>query len=541
MKLLLILLPIFLVTSCYKGIKVDLVIHNARIHTLDENNIIAEAMAIKDGKIVELGPEQQILNRYRAEEEIDAQGKDIYPGFTDAHCHVLSLAEQKLGVDLMGTRSQEELLMRLEKYQQKNNRTFIVGHSWDQSLWSDKSMPTHEKLNELFPGVPVCLFRIDGHSALVNEVLLQKANINSDTQIEGGIVTVMNGQCTGILVDNAMNFVQEFIPPYPTKELEKTLLDIQNSLFQYGITGIHEAGIENKEIALFQNLIDQGKWELNTYAMLKSTEKNIAFAKKNGVFQYKNLSIRSFKVFGDGALGSRGALLKKPYSDQHNHFGVLTASPEKMKRIAMVCESTGYQMNTHAIGDSTNKIVLELYKKIYETNKDHRWRIEHAQVVDPADFSLFNKYGVFPSVQPTHAVSDLRWAENRLGKNRMAGAYAYRSILKEAGMLAIGTDFPVEHFDPFLTIHAAVQRMNKDNFPTGGFLNSEAISLEECIKGMTIWAAFSAFQEENLGTLEKGKHATFAIFEHRVTSSDSFRPNFSRMTFIAGKKVYSSL
>jgi predicted amidohydrolase YtcJ len=273
--------------------------------------------------------------------------------------------------------------------------------------------------------------------------------------------------------------------------------------------------------------------------MLMPSKENIAFARKNGIYTYKNLSIRSFKVMGDGALGSRGALLKKPYSDDHAHFGVLTTPISEMKRIATICELTGYQMNTHAIGDSTNNLLLNIYKGIFEVNKDHRWRIEHAQVLDPKDFALFSQYGIFASVQPTHAVSDQRWAEARLGKERMKGAYAYKSLLQQCGMLAIGTDFPIELTDPFLTIHAAVQRKNSENFPSNGFYSNEAITFDECIKGMTIWAAYASFDEARLGTLEKGKEATLSVFVNKVTAGPEYQPNFAAYTFIKGKKVYS--
>lgn len=534
------ILPVLILTSCFKGKSVDLVIHNARIHSLNDNDAIFEAIAVKDGKIIELGPNRQILNKYTSEEEIDAGGKDIYPGFTDAHGHIISLAKQKLGLDLIGTHSFDELILRLEKYQQKNNRKFIIGRGWDQSLWGTKEMPTNEKLNELFPTTPICLYRIDGHAILVNDALLKKAKITSDSKIDGGIITLKAGKCTGLLIDNAMNSVISLLPSYSKKEFKKTILEIQNELFQYGITGVHEAGIEFEEISIFKELVNSKKMNLNLYAMLLPTDKNIEFAKKHGVYQNKNLLIRSFKVFGDGALGSRGAYLKHEYNDQHKHFGVLTTPLEEMKRIALICEVTGYQMNTHAIGDSTNSLLLNLYKSIYEINRDHRWRIEHAQVIDPKDIVLFGKYGVFPSVQPTHAVSDQRWAEDRLGKNRLIGSYAYNSLLKQTGMIAIGTDFPIENINPFLTIHAAVQRMNSDNFPSAGFLFNEAITLNECIKGMTKWAAFAAFQEHELGTLEKGKHATFAIFEYPITSSSMYKSNFSYMTFVKGKKVYST-
>jgi predicted amidohydrolase YtcJ len=538
--LLLLSSAFFLLNSCYKGQSVDMIIHNASIHTMNEGYVVAEAMAIKDGKILEVGPERQILNKYAADKQIDAQGKDVYPGLTDAHGHLLSYAKQKLSIDLVGTLSFEELLVRTEKYQSKFKRKFIVGRGWDQSLWPSNELPENSALNKLYPNIPVCLFRIDGHALLANDALLKLAGIDPETKIEGGIIHLKNGQCTGLLVDNAMNPVYELIPEFPEREMRSAILEIQDELYQYGITGVHEAGIENKDIDFFKKMIDKDEFSLDLYAMLMPSEENISFAKKNGPYSYKNLIIRSFKVMGDGALGSRGALLKQPYSDQHGHHGVLTTPVSEMKRIASIAEETGYQMNTHAIGDSTNKILLELYQRVFEVNKNHRWRIEHAQVIDPKDFKLFSAYGVFPSVQPTHAVSDQRWAEQRLGRKRMVGAYAYKTLLKQYGMLAIGTDFPVELTDPFLTIHAAVNRQNGENFPGGGFYRNESITLEECIKGMTIWAAFASFQEERLGSLEKGKDATFAIFESPVKASEEFKPNFASYTFIKGKMVYST-
>ncbi len=534
-----LVLCIYLTSSCIKGKSVDLIIHNARIHTMDENGSVEQALAIRDGKIIEVGPERQILNKYSAEETIDAGGKDVYPGLTDAHGHILSYAKQKLSCELNGSRSFDEVLVRLEKYQSKNNRKFIVGRGWDQSLWSDKSFPTNDKLNELFPTVPVCLIRVDGHALLANDAALERAGIKSTNIIEGGIIHLKDGKCTGLLVDNAMNPIFGIIPEYAEDEIMNAIMEIEHELFQYGITEVHEAGIEHNDIGLFKKLIDKKGFKLSLYAMLMPSDENISFAKKNGIYSHKNLTIRSFKVMGDGALGSRGAFLKLPYTDAHDHHGVLTTPVEEMRRIAAIASSVGYQMNTHAIGDSTNRIMLEIYKGIFEANKDHRWRIEHAQVVDPIDFELFEKYGVFPSVQPSHAVSDQRWAEQRLGKDRMKGAYAYKSLLNRAGMLAIGTDFPIEPIDPFNTLHAAVSRQNTDNFPDGGFYINEAISVEECMKGMTIWAAFASFQEHSKGSLEKGKDATFVIFNQPVIDEGGYRPNFAYMTFISGKKVYS--
>lgn len=537
-----LLLPVFyllILTSCFKGKRVDLIVHNAKIHTIDENNTEGQAMAIKNGKIIEIGPERQILNKYTAEEEIDAGGKDVYPGFTDAHAHLFSLAEQKLTLDLTGCQSFDELLVRLEKYASKNKGEFIIGRGWDQSLWPTNEMPDNTKINEILPNTPVCLYRIDGHAALVNNALLEKAKINLKTTIEGGQIEVKNQTCTGILLDNAMNLVQKYIPPFNQEEIKNALLEIQEELFQYGITGIHEAGIENEEIKILQSLVKKNQLLINIYAMLYPTEKNFIFAKKEGVYKLKNLSIRSFKVMLDGALGSRGALLKKEYEDQHGYFGIRTTSEAELNRITSVCEITKYQLNTHCIGDSAAAIIFKHIAKLNQVNKDHRSRIEHAQVIDTKDFHYFSELGIFPSVQPTHAVSDQRWTEQRIGKERIKGAYAYKSLLNSYGMLALGTDFPVESTDPFLTIHAAVQRKDINNFPSSGFYPGEALTFEECIKGMTIWPAFASFQEMHSGSLEKGKEATFVIFENPVNSTTNFQNNFAYMTFIKGKKVFS--
>lgn len=542
MKKYLVLLVVsttILFSGCYKGKAVDLVIYNAAIHTMDDANHVYDAIAIKDGKVIEAGPERQIRNKYAADEEIDAAGKDIYPGFTDAHGHLFSYADQLLSTNLVGAKSFDEVLVRLEKYQQKKHRSIIIGRGWDQSLWEDKAFPTNEKLSQLFPNTPVCLIRIDGHALIANDALLKRAKIDASTKIDGGIIHLEKGKCTGFLVDNAMNPIYKLLPAFPEKEVMNAIEEIQAELLQYGITGVHEAGIQFKQIGLFQKMIAQKKLVLNIYAMLMPTKENKAFALKNGIYNHKNLLIRSFKVMGDGALGSRGAFLKKEYADKHNHFGVLTTPLTEIKSIADFCQKTGYQMNTHAIGDSTNALLLSIYKSIYTVNKDHRWRIEHAQIVDAKDLHFFGDYAVFPSVQPTHAVSDQRWAEQRLGKNRIKNAYAYKSLLNQFGMLAIGTDFPIELTDPFLTIHAAVQRKNSEDFPSGGFYSPERISFDECIKGMTIWAAFAAFQEKQLGSLEKGKDATFAIFENKITSTSEYKPNFSLATYIKGKKVYS--
>ncbi len=528
-KLASLLVLLLALASCMKGEKVDLIVHNAKIHTLDLSNTIHEAIAIRNGKIVEVGPERQILNKYRSDETIDAQGKEMYPGLTDAHGHMLMYAKQLLGIDLRGVRSEQELIHRCEQYKaQHPNLKFVIGQGWDQTLWAGQQMPTNQQLNALFPNIPVCLYRVDGHAALVNDFLIKKSKILDQLEgLSGGEVVFQTYKPTGLLIDNAINIVQPFLPNYSKKEYLKALLQVQDELLQYGITGVHEAGIDFEHIAWFKQLIKAGKLQLNLYAMLMDTPQNRQFAQKNGPFLYKNLSIRSFKCFADGALGSRGALLKAPYHDHPESRGLLLTEVARMQNLAQFCLKYGYQMNTHSIGDSANALVLSIYEKVYKQKSDHRFRIEHAQVIDPSDFQNFANFAVFPSVQPTHAVSDADWAEARLGKKRMKGAYAYRTLLAQFGMLAIGTDFPVEQTNPFLSIQAAVNRPAQ-----------EALTLEEVLRGMTIFAAFASFEENRLGTLEKGKDATFAIFEYPVVSDAGQVQNYAWRTFIKGRCVF---
>lgn len=550
---------VVILASCMKGQKVDLIIHNAKIHTMDISNSVHDAIAIRNGKVVEVGPERQILNKYRSDETIDAQGKEMYPGFTDAHGHMLMYAKQLLGLDLRGVRSEQEMIHRCEQYKAQHPKLkFIIGRGWDQTQWAGQQMPTNTELNRLFPDIPVCLYRIDGHAALVNSFLMKKGRVldqmkylkggeiqffnevedvtpssqcniprNSDSHQYGSKIIFLTREPSGILIDNAMNLVQPCIPDYSEKDYLEALLQVQDELLQYGITGVHEAGIDFEHIGSFQTLVSKNRLKLNVYAMLMDSPQNRRFASTNGPYQLKNLSIRSFKCFADGALGSRGALLKAPYHDHPESRGLLLTEVERMQNLAQFCLSTGYQMNTHSIGDSANALILDLYAGVFKQKPDHRFRIEHAQVVDPIDFQKFASYAVFPSVQPTHAVSDADWAENRLGKKRMKGAYAYRTLMDQFGMLALGTDFPVEQTNPFATIQAAY------NSPFG-----QGLTLEEILRGMTIYAAFASFQEKQLGTLEKGKDATLAIFEYPVNGEAGQVQNYAWRTFIKGRCVF---
>lgn len=519
--------------SCMKGKQVDLIIHNAKIHCMDDQNTVEDAMAIKDGKIVEVGPERQILNKYRAEEVRDAKQMDVYPGFTDAHTHLFSLAKQNLGVDLTDCQSMEEVVDRIKTYLKNKKHSFVIGRGWDQTRWKDDRMPSKELISKAFPTIPIALYRIDGHALLVNEAFL--------TTIRPCKTLILDGPFeTGLFIDNDMSIPEAKLNDFSESEYQQELRNIQKKLFAYGVTGVHEAGVMHWQVDLLKRMVQKNQLSLDIYAMLTANEENYQYAKRNGPLSFKNLSVRSFKLYVDGALGSRGALLKAPYADQHGHFGNQLISEEGLSLWINRSLELNFQLNTHAIGDKGNLMVLNAYKGAFEQNPDHRWRIEHAQVVDPADLHFFGDYAIFPSVQPTHATSDQDWAEYRLGKKRMRGAYAYQSLYNQFGMLALGTDFPVEDINPYLTLRAAVLRKDKNNYPEKGFLIDEALDVNTALKGMTIWPQFASFSETQRGMLIQGMEATFFICAKTISAKEIPADNYALATFIRGKIVYDA-
>ena len=538
MRNILFILILMLVHSCMKGEAVDLVVFNAKIHSVNDKDQVFQAMAIRDGKIIELGPDRQILNKYRYSESVDAKGKEVYPGFIDAHGHLFSYAELKLSTNLVGCESEVEMLKRVHDYQMESKREVIVGFGWDQSLWGVEELPNNSRLNKEFPKIPVCLFRIDGHSALVNEAFIQLLG-DFDLQIRGGEVLFFEGKPSGMFIDAALSILEPFIPKYTEEEIRKELLEIQKELFEFGVTGVHEAGIAFDELNILKQMVTDGELKLNVYAMLNPTKENRDFAELNGPYQLKNLRVRSFKAYVDGALGSRGALLKDDYDDKAGYKGLSLMNTEELNELGRFCLDVGYQLNSHGIGDSAISIILDMCATIFKENPDHRFRVEHAQIVDLKDLHKFADYAVLPSVQPTHATTDQRWVESKIGFKRLKGAYAYKSLHNQLGMIALGTDFPVEYTNPFYTIHAAVHRKNNRNFPPDGFLNEESLTLDETIKGMTFWNAFASFEQESVGSLEEGKKATFVILLNPLNRESTFVNNFAWKTFIDGRLVHS--
>lgn len=534
-----LVLTIFLY-SCFKGEKVDLIIHNAKVHTMDEEGTIAEAVAIHEGKIIAVGPEREILNRFRAEKFINAEKKDVVPGFHDGHGHIMSYAKQKLVANLYGSSSYYEMLMRLEEFHEKQPSDFIIGRGWDQSLWEENTFPNNDLLNERFPNVPVALTRVDGHSMLINDTLLKLTGLDTMQSIPGGEVVKKDGVPTGIILDHAIDIVTQLIPKPDQNLLIEKILEVENELLSYGITHVHEAGVFGEDRDLLIGLYEQEKLKLNTYLMLFPSEDNKSFIRENGKLRVGNLSIRSIKILLDGALGSHGACMLEPYSDNPHSSGLRLIDNDELKDVASFARENDYQLNAHCIGDSANRTMLHTVLDLMSDRADHRWRIEHAQVINLDDVELFSESGVIPSVQPTHATSDFRWAEKHIGSERLKGAYAYRTLLNTRKMMVIGTDFPIEAIDPFATIHAAVQRKNSDDEPVGGFLKEEALTLNETLRGMTLWSAYGCFEESNVGSIEKGKRANITILDFPLVSQPTFQPNYAYYTIIDGEIVFST-
>ncbi|MFM7815112.1 MAG: amidohydrolase, partial [Flavobacteriales bacterium] len=419
-----------------------------------------------------------------------------------------------------------------------NARGWVIGRGWDQNDWSDQSFPSRQGLDSLFPETPVSLKRIDGHAIFVNEKALQLAGIKPSSSIAGGSIDYERG----ILVDNAMALVERLIPEYTEAEDAEALMQAQADCFAAGLTTIDDAGLMKSQVDLIKRLHQDGSLKMRIYAMLADDSTNFNHYLKAGIDTSDRLSVRAFKFYADGALGSRGACLLAPYSDvlPNPTFGSMLQPQAYYEQCAAALFAKGFQMCTHAIGDSANRMMLQVYGKVLKGSSDARWRIEHAQVVHQADMPLFQAFHIIPSIQPTHATSDAPWAIFRLGQQRMMRAYAYQSLKKQLGMVALGTDFPVEQISPIRTFYSAVVR--KYNSPTGAiqFQPEEALTREEALRGMTIWAALSNFEEQKKGSLEIGKFADLVMLDRDIMecAEDAILGTQVWMTVVGGEVVY---
>jgi len=532
-----------LMNSCTPKNSADLIVTNGTIYLVDEGFSKAESFAVVDGKIAATGTTEEILKKYSSENIVDVNGKFIYPGFNDAHCHFNGYANNLAQyADLRGTKSPDEIYERLKIHQEKFGGDWILGRSWDQNDWEVKEFPDKTKLDKLFPETPVYLVRVDGHAGWCNSKALEMAGITATTKVQGGEVVLKNGQLTGVLVDNAMGLVSKLIPEISAEMQQKALLEAQASCFAAGLTSVTDCGLDKNTILLMQEMHKRNELKMRVNAMLNPTDENFEFFVKNGPLATEKLVVRTIKLYADGALGSRGALLLKDYSDNSGNRGLQIETQEYYDKICQLAFENNFMMATHAIGDSANRLVLNTYGKFLKGKNDRRWRIEHAQIVNQDDFSKFAEYSIVPSIQATHCSSDMSWAENRVGEERIKGAYAYQTLLTQNGWLPNGTDFPVENIEPLFTFYASVFRTDLNSLPEGGWQKEEGLTREQTLRSMTIWAAKAAFEENEKGSLEPGKYADFVILDADLMTASPQQVLGAKIesAWIGGEKVFEN-
>jgi predicted amidohydrolase YtcJ len=529
--------------------RADLIVVNARIYTVDDAHPRAQALAVRGGRVQFVGSTEEALAlRGPSTRVVDAAGQTVIPGMVDAHAHLTGLATALRNVDLVGTRSYDEVIARVvERAKGAAPGSWILGRGWDQNDWGDTRFPTHDALTRAVPNNPVVLTRVDGHALLANAAAMRAAGISAATKDPSGgrIERAANGAPTGVFVDNAQDLVDRVVPPLSKDEMRAAVTKAIDEMHRWGLVGLHDAGEPRAVIDLFEEMARANQFDLRAYVMVGDDSAAIAhyFARGPQSALYDgHLWIRAIKLYADGALGSRGAALLDPYNDDPKNSGLLVSAPAHIQDVATRALRAGFQVNTHAIGDRGNRVVLDAYEAALKAvpTANHRFRVEHAQVLSPDDIPRFAELGVIPSMQSVHQTSDMYWAPNRLGYARSLGAYAWRSLLQTGVVVPNGSDFPVEGVNPLRSFHAAVSRQDEHDWPPGGWLPSEEMTREEALQSMTIWPAYAAFQEEVMGSLTPGKYADFVILDRdimTVPASDILGTRVSA-TYIAGRPVY---
>ncbi len=548
----LILSTLLLMTVPPAHAQADMVLHNARIYTMNTDQPEAEALAVRGERILMVGAEAEVLEAYPEAQRVDAGGRTVVPGLIDAHVHLMGLGQSLLRADLVGTESKQDIIERLQDFAQDlPEDAWLLGRGWDQNDWPEQEFPTRADLDEAFPERPVWLERIDGHAAWANTAALEAGGLEAIQQMddpEGGtIVRDETGTPTGVFIDAAMSIISDEVPEPSEEELDRALELALDETAKYGLTGVHDAGVDRETIVRYQRFIDEGRFPLRTYAMIGGRGDTFDyFCAEGPIHNYADqLAVRAVKFYIDGALGSRGAALLEDYSDDEGNRGLLQQQPETFRQNVHDAMECGFQVNTHAIGDRGNRIVLDTYANAMDAagRTIGRHRVEHAQILAPGDIPRFAELGIIASVQPTHATSDMYWAEDRLGPERIEGAYAWRSLLDRSARLAFGSDFPVEQVDPLLGFYAAVTRQDAEGWPEGGWQPKERVTRHEALRGFTLDAAYAAYQEDELGSLEPGKFADFVVFSRNIMEVDPSQILDAEVvaTYLGGEAIYGEL
>lgn len=521
----------------------------AHIHTLDATRPHADAMAWdRQGRLLALGSEAELRDRFPQARRLSLGGQTVVPGLIDSHGHLMNLGHALLRADLAGAASKAEIVARLQRHAQDlPSGAWLLGRGWDQTLWPEATFPTAADLDEAFPDRPVWLERVDGHAAWGNSLALAaaKVDLSGDWQPEGGrILRDANGEPTGVFIDSAEQFVAATIPA-PSEEVEVLALErALSEALRFGLTGVHDAGVSLRQLALYRRFADSGRLPLRIHAMANGDAEALDALCAMGHYRHPSgrLQMRSVKLYIDGALGSRGAALLADYSDEPGNRGLLFAEPPAFEKVLIKARDCGVQVAAHAIGDRGNRVVLDGMQRVLGdlSESDHRWRVEHAQVIALHDIPRFAQLGVIASMQPTHATSDMRWAQARLGEDRLAGAYAWRRLQESGALLALGSDFPVESANPVLGLHAAVTRQDARGWPEGGWIASQKLSLMEALRGFTLDAAHAGFADSETGSLEPGKRADFVVLSEPLEGirSASLLDLKVESTWVDGQRVY---
>lgn len=519
----------------------DLIVYNGHIYTLDSLHPTTEVLVIRNGRVIDTGS-TELKSRYQSLQWLDLQGQTVYPGFQDAHGHFTGWAMDYFKKDVSACPSFEAVIDTLLAFGKTSTRLWIEGRNYDEHLWKDQNRPSKNRLDKAFPNRPVILMRVDGHVAICNQTALELSGLDSLHEIEGGHIERQQGQLTGFIYDAAIARVQGKIPALTDEEAILGFQQLEQKLLALGLTAVTDCWVKNAHWHQLKKAIDQKQLKLRLTCMVENSVENRNEFLHQKPYRSEQLHLAGFKLFADGALGSRGAMLRLAYADHAGHLGSLLISPDTLLLRMQELAASEYQCCVHAIGDSSARLVLQTMARVLDTNNSRRWRLEHAQVLSPEDMSYFKTFQIIPSVQPLHAMSDQLWSIKRLGTQRIQSAYLLKSLCAMHGWLPLGTDFPVESPDPIQTFIAAAFRIKRNQEPQTGWRLEEKLSREQALQGITTWAARASFDEKDRGKLAPGFFADFVIADQDLLSASLPQLIKTRIlkTYIGGQQVYSS-